>query len=467
MKELLSLGIKEFLKGVSSGKYIADGLFKSAPGVDFFRTPDTYGLITNGYAKTNKTGTTIQDEIRYFAKSQSAFYAYGDEGYLYSITSAGVPTVLDPGGEGVELDIDGITVLDPGRAGGRGLALYNDEGNSTKLFYFSNISIGRYNPADGTADNDYKTGLTNSEHSAIEFNGKLYFTNASNIGVLDGTDLTLDVLTLPAGFTARDIKIWNNYLAIVASNYEAGYSKLFLWDTYSAGYNFEYVIPEICTALQNYKSTLATFGTNVRLFNGGVFDVIYELNSGTTVRPGSTCYNNNTLYWKDWDKMVAYGSPIASIKALIYTPLVIKNDDNQQGGSATGAIINLDSDTNQFLVSTSEDKLYIYNSSYQGGTIRTIDFYIGHAKPNKMVVSFDTNATSASPIGVYFKVYGDKGLMTQETTKYLDNGNLHIEIPIGSYATDFVSLSVALPDGVYLAYKHISLYGTRSEQPTN
>ena len=57
--------------------------------------------------------------------------------------------------------------------------------------------------------------------------------------------------------------------------------------------------------------------------------------------------------------------------------------------------------------------------------------------------------------------------MTQETTNYIDNGNLHIEIPIGSYATDFVSLSVALPDGVYLGYKHISLYGTRSEQPTN
>lgn len=451
MIPLINLNSTQFLKGISAGKYLPNGIFKYATGVDLFRAPDTYGLIEQGYSQTNVTGSVIKDEIRYFVKSGSTFYAYGEDGYLYSITSAGVPTVLDSGHEAT-------------RTGGKGLALYNDDATSVKLFYFQSTQIGLYNLSSSVADDDYKTGLTSGEHSAIEFNGILYYTNGSAVGSLNQSTNTLSALALPSGYLAKDIKVWSNYLAIIAQNYSNGSSKLFLWDTITTGgYNFEYIIPELCTALQNCGNDLAIFGSNVRLFNGGSFPVIAEINTSSTIDPGDTCYKDNTLFWKDWDRVMAYGSPVSYIPKLLYCPLKVLNEAGT--GSYSGAIAPLDSESNQFLIGTTDKKLYIYNTGRNGGDFETIKLPVGHSRTNKVLISFDTTAIAAAPAEMYLRVYGDKGLIIEKSLS-LSTSNLHTEIPIPSnYPTDFVSIRLGNDSTKDVVFKSIILYGTPSEQP--
>lgn len=353
--------------GLASGYYNQDGIQRSLlGGVDVFRNSATYGLLQQGFAPTDITGTVIKDVIKYFVQKGDDYYGYGADGYLYKFTGTG----LTPS----ELDHANLS----GRVGGNGLAIYHD-GTSDKLHYFAATTVGTYDFAT-TYNNSYKTGLQSAPHPAKEWQGVLYFGNGRYVGSINGTTENLTHLTLPIGYEVQDIDIYNGYLAILAHKATGTLNtdcKLFLWDGYTtSGCNGEYVVPEKAYSLEKYKDGLAIFGYKIRLF--GVsgytnFEPIHTIKS-TIVYPGQTCYSNNMLYWQEYTFLGSFGSPDARIKPTIQSPLYPVG--------TSGAIINLSSNTTEFCISTIDKNLFVFNSGYGGGRFNSV--WIDLPVPSKL-----------------------------------------------------------------------------------
>jgi hypothetical protein len=457
MQKLFSFDRTHFSQGLSVSKSYPTGFFKTAIGIDMFRTPDTYGLPCVGFANSQRNG--YNDEIRAFVKRGVYIYAYGANGYLYRIDSTSIsgtgytPTILDSGHES-------------GRTQARALAVYNDDG-SDKLFYFFQDKIGMYDIGGGTFNNSYKTGLDDSYHDALEFKGILYFCNGDSVGSLNGTTLNLAALQLPLGYVTRDIKPYKTYIAILAQSYNSGVSKLFLWDTYTTGgYNYEYTINESCTALEIFNDDLAVFGNNVRLFNFGAFNVIWELNPSMEMRYCKTAFFNNTLYWKDYNKIMAYGSPVSKLPPCLYSPLAV---DDGGAGSNTGAIFPLDTESSKFLVNTnaSGSKVWYCGAGNALGVFETVDIAAGHNRLKKFVFTIESPYTTGN-VSFRLKI-NNNGLeianivksytysSTDRVTRVIFDTNT---LPLDNFS---FSLDVGYSD---LLIKNCEIYGEPSEQPT-
>ena len=370
MKPIFSFKPKQFLTGKSAGRYLSNGLFDVIEGIDILKDKDSYGLLRQGYGITDKSSTVVTDQILWLVKRSTYYYGFGDEGYLYQIDGSYDPTVIDSGNES-------------GRSGCKGMVVYHD-GSSEKLHFFHTTTIGTH-IFGGATNNSVYSGLTNAPHPAKVFNSVLYYCNGRYIGHLSGTTNTVDKLDLGAGWIARDIEIQDNYLVILmvrgsgADDDGEDESKIIKWNGYSSNWQYEYSITERCTALEKYKNDIAIFGKNVRLLNFGAFDVIAELTD--TVLPGQTWYKNNTVYWKDDEKMFSYGSPSAFISPAVHSPLKSTGDG--------GAIIPIDSETNKFLITNDSDKLYLYNTGKSGGLVRTFRIPVDHYLITEIGLSFE------------------------------------------------------------------------------
>ncbi len=444
MKLLYNLKPKDFLKGLSAGKYIQNGMFQSMTDIDLFRDKDSYGLLIPGFKAEEKTGSTVEDQIRHFVKAGSYFYGYGDEGYLYKITSAGVPTVLDSGNES-------------SRTGAMGLCVYRDS-TGERLFYMDDSGNIGYHDFASTFNDTYKTGLESGvEHPAVVFQGVMYICNDDKVATLDGSTLTTDALTITPGFNCKDIKVFNNFLAILAI--DNGKSKIFLWDGFSPNYSYEYDLPEQCFSLENYKNDLAIFGDvggNVRLFSGGEFPVIKD-GLERRVTAGGTAYKNNTLYWFDKDRIYSYGSPTAFISPLIQAPLSLRGTD-AESGVTYGAIIPIDTETNQFLSGNSNDELYIWASGRYGGNCQTIELPLDGATVSKVRIYTESTATTEATAELTARIYGD-GNYICGGTKYLTESMNIVDIGVCRGNLNTISLYLGLDGTSDLAIKQIEIYG--------
>ncbi len=392
---------KHFLTGLSSGGYNEDGLFKQSfsKGIDIFRTKANYGLLQQGYLHTDITGSVIKDVIKWFVQKGSDYYGYGADGYLYKFTG----TSLTPS----ELDHANLS----GRVGGKGLAIYND-GTSDKLHYFAATTVGTYDFST-TFNNSCYTGLQDAPHPAKEWQGILYFGNGRYVGTVNGTTAVTAALTLPVGYEVQDIDIYNNYLAILAHKSTGALNtecKLFIWDGYTDGCQYEYVVPEKAYSLEKYKDGLAIFGYNIRLFGVSGYEnfaVIHGIES-TTVYPGQTAYGNNTLYWQEYGFLGSFGSPNSRIKASLQAPLTLTGEK--------GAIINLDTLGTQFLVSRSDKTVFVYNAGYSGGSLSSINIPLPvPSKIRWVALIFEKFATGD---GFEFLLYDDIGLLLSEYVTY-------------------------------------------------
>lgn len=401
----LILDRRQFLKGIASGDYQTDGIFRQSftRGIDPFRSRATYGLLQQGYGQTNLTGSVVLDTIKWFVQKTDDYYGYGVDGYLYKFTGGSLTAS--------ELNSAGKA----SRLGARGLAIYND-GTADKLFYFSNTTIGTYDFA-STYNNSVHSGLQNAPHPAKQFQGILYFGNGRYVGSVDATTLNLTALTLPIGFEVQDIEIYANYLAILAFKPTGTLNtecKLFLWDTFSSAtaWSFEYDVPEKAYSLEKFKNDIAIFGYNVRLFNAGGFDIIHEI-IGTTVYPGQTSYNKNFLYWQEYGDLMSYGSPSAYIPPSKQAPLTNTGEK--------GAIINLYSESTQFLISNNAELALLYNNNYSGGQAHTVKIELPvPSKVKGITLVFEKLVTND---GISFNLKDDQAtLLSSKTITYAADG---------------------------------------------
>lgn len=422
---------KHFLMGLASGYYNQDGLFRQSisKGIDVFRSKATYGLLQQGYKYINITssGTTtiVADTIKFFVQKDEDCYGYGNNGYLYKFTNGTTPSKLDAGNEGL-------------RTGGKGLTIYHD-GTSDKLHYFASTTIGTYDFA-STFNNSYKTGLESAPHPAKEWQGILYFGNGRYVGSLNGTTAVTAALTLPVGYEVQDIDIYDNYLAILTHKATGALNtecKLFLWNGYTTDeWQYEYVVPEKAYSLEKYKDGLAIFGYNIRLFRvSGYenFDVIHNIES-TTVYPGQTAYNNNTVFWQENGFLGSFGSPDSRIEPSVQAPL---KDTGEKG-----AIINIGIAGNQFLISRNDNTCYLYNSGYSEGTVQSIR--IDLPVPSKIKGVTLVFEKLASGDGFGFLLYDDSGLiLSQVNTTYATHGAKTTKYyPVNSKLSNFVYFTI-------------------------
>jgi len=416
----------QFLKGIASGDYQTDGIFRQSytRGIDPFRSRATYGLLQQGYGQTDLTGSVIKDPIKWFVQKTDDYYGYGTSGYLYKFTGGSLtPSELDSANRATRL-------------GARGLAVYND-GTADKLFYFSNTTIGTYDFA-STYNNAVHSGLQSAPHPAKQFQGVLYFGNGRYVGSVNATVLNLTALTLPIGFEVQDIEIYSNYLAILAFKPTGTLNtecKLFLWDTFSSAtaWSFEYDVPEKAYSLEKYKNDIAIFGYNVRLFNAGGFDIIHEI-SGTTVYPGQTSYNKNFLYWQEYGDLMSYGSPNAYIPPSKQAPLTNTGEK--------GAIINLYSESTQFLIGNNGNFALLYNTGYSGGIAQTIKIELPvPSKIKGITFVFEKLVTND---GISFNLKDDQAtLLSSKTITYATDGAItQKRFPTTSKITNYVFLEL-------------------------
>lgn len=124
---------------------------------------------------------------------------------------------------------------------GNGLKIFNQE-----LFWAANTTVGRVqNPTSAvpTFTDSWQTGLTTKNLHPMEvFIGKLMIGHDRYVATWDTTTWTLQALTLPAGYSAISMAVYNDLLAIGCSINGKG-AKIFFWDGTSSTYNYELTMP--------------------------------------------------------------------------------------------------------------------------------------------------------------------------------------------------------------------------------
>lgn len=453
MSELLfSLKPNDFLRGISAGRYLNTGLFDTMLGIDILKTKNQYGLLGQGYPQTQIGSEQVADTIKYFVKRGSLIYAFGDDGYLYSISpTTDTVTVLDSGNEATRGGANG---------GGYGLVVYQGV-----LHYFWKTGCGTSNFSTFT-NGSYTTNITDNPHPALAWQDILYFGNGAYIGTITDTTLNAQAFPLPVGDEVQDILIHNNYLVILTiqgGSTNGTISKLYFWDTINTdGWNFEYELPEKCYALEKYKNDFMIFGDNARLFNGGNFSVIREF-SNNVIRPGQTAYKNNSTYFLRYSTstyLEYYGSPSEFISPAIHSPLFLSS---AQGS----AIFSLDSETNEFLMASADNKLFHYkNTGYSGGSCRTRRIPMNRAKIQKIGISFEP-LTADDGVKIYLNDDTTQTLMA--TINYSVVGaKAYKELSFHSKPLNYASLTIDWSDfsSGDLKIREIALYGEQTELPT-
>ena len=436
MKKLLELNTKNFLSGLSSGKYINNGLFYLMQSVDILRSKAYYGLLKPSYTATDVTSTIIKDEIKWFVKkvinNTVRIFGYGADGYLYQIAGyTSAPEVLNSGGES-------------GRVGGRGLTVYRG-----LLHYFANTTIGTYN-FDATYTNSAYSGLTSAPHPAKVISDILVFGNGNYVGTITDTTLNLSALTYSTDYEVRDIEEYNNYAVILLSN---GFHSLILfWDLYSEYYTYKYEIYEDCTALEKYKDTFAVFGNNVHLFNGGGFESLYFLSK--KIEAGATGYKQNIMFWVDDKYIRSYGTPIAGIQPTILSPFYT-------GLLSSNAIVPTNPDNtldyNMIFWSSTDKKLYKnISNNYEGAIATTNKLDIGYSIPQKIVLYVDNFSNVNDKLTVYLE--GANGYESIEFAYNTIGAQTVLERQFDFKPTDNISLTITFDKGD-IRIKKIELYG--------
>jgi hypothetical protein len=427
----ITIAEAQILSGIASSQESDNGIFdpEYTYGINPFKRLDTYGQIRRGYAPTDITGTVIKDTIVQWAFNQD-YYGAGNNGYLYQVAGTLSATVTE--------------LNSAGRSARSGLSHYGcfifHNGTSNLLHYIYGTKIGTYDFSSSfTAD--VFTGLESAPHPSVEFDGKRFIGNGRYVAKLSGATLTLQALVLPIGYEVQDLKVYNNYMAVLAYKNLGSLNvecKLFIWDTYSSAtqWQSEYLVPERALAMNIYKGDLALFGDNFRLFRGGAFDVICQIGTSAVLNHGNTFSGDNIVYWQDDDKLMAYGSPTARIKPCLFSPM---------GATGKGgAIIRTDAKYNRFLISRNTSALNFFkeNSTASSSVAKTVNIDMKRGRIRSAEFIFDKLATGDA---VVINMYDDKGnAILTKTLQYSDEGAVTSKrITIHSAPTSYFNIELS------------------------
>lgn len=415
----ISLRPNDFITGIgASSNNISRGVFERAfsTGFDIFDGRRDYGSIKPGPAKQDKS-TNISDNVKYLVNYGTGIYGFGDAGYLYKQTSiTGTPAVLDSGNEG---NRDG-----DGTQGGKGLCVYN-QGGTDYLFYSYNDDIGRFDFSSTFVDSYWKTTLSAAAleatpHPMVVFGETLWIANGSKVASLENTTAATDALELPSYYEIQDLDIYNNYLAVLAIDSRGSTfstkSRLFLWDTYSDSFNYEFEIDDYCTALDKYKNDLVLFGGYVRLFNNGNYQIIDEADA--TILPGQTYSKDSSVFWQESGKIMGFGSPNQNIQACLQTPIT--------GCGSNGAILPSINSYASFIVTNESDEWLQYESGNSGGTVRFNAIHFNNPVYIKAITFYFAKLTTND--GATVQIYDDNlESIFSDTITYANDGALRMK----------------------------------------
>ena len=243
---------------------------------------DEPGVLKLGYkvtemteaAATNNITTLVNTFAVYDQNASYEMYAGGPSGRMYALDGS-APTstwTLDNTTTGAVTDMKQF---------------------GEYLYYVSSafISLGQYEgDTDTYTDALGNLSTTNTDKFLEVFAGNLVIGNDRYLDTLepDHVSFNLAALTLPDGIVIYDMKVWNNYLAILGrfnTAFKTGV-RLFLWDGISDYYQEAFDQPHI------YKGKLEVMDNNLFLvnregvfvFNGANFDKLKDFGplKGTT-----------------------------------------------------------------------------------------------------------------------------------------------------------------------------------------
>lgn len=242
MKEILRLGVKDWITGIGVGRHFGGGVFYVANGINPFIDTnlgsDNLGLLQPCDGGTQVgSGTVDENPVALIQRDNTEMYVLGTGGDIYSI---------DLSDDSATLKSDRAVTMQNG---------FFFESSGTQYFYYVNDStnIGRYDLASTYAD-DHFAATGNLENTTIHpvhsWAQKYWIGNKQYIASLDNTEtLTLQALDLDAKYTVKALSDDDYRLVIGASTQTTsqvlgGESKIFFWDGFSASWNKEWFVPE-------------------------------------------------------------------------------------------------------------------------------------------------------------------------------------------------------------------------------
>ena len=334
----ITIGVNDFVKGVSTSNEIPDGGFSNlAKGQNL--------LYNIGTISSNCLG---QDRSTNFVNSQQVVASVRDKGFLGNE----LYLVTDNGSNGASFFRWSSYAVDPTLEQTDSTANQYVEGK-TDMIYFRGVI---YVTSDrditllinnlATMDEDWwstvggTTTLYNQvPHSMIDFDNKLWIADAVSNGSegtlhsFDGTTGVEDVINfgkyntisaLGRYETTGDMLIGTDSNANMSSTY-AFQTKILVWDGFSPKQNREIFTEGRITAFYNLGGiTYVFYGQNLGYFNGNGITFLRKLNIkngySDLIYPHKVTDANGTLYIVEGDSILAYGKLYSGGNRVFYYP---------------------------------------------------------------------------------------------------------------------------------------------------
>lgn len=329
-KRLISFGPKDFLKGIGPQQVQQNemgGFFATMHGIDLYRkpgfiSPGSVGSLFTNYSTLDNTLFSIDGHYYNITQAVDVIYGRTNTSFYKFDLNTSPPTLVTS-----YLGFPYAT----GDNAGYGFSIINMGINGkTETLVFLNADIGKFDGAsyNSTWGSTVPSGATALQSGvikrAVQYSAYVYFTNGGYIGMIDGTTTTGGTngtlydkkLTLPLGYTAKDIRVVQGYLEIYID--DGTQAQVWIWDGISilpldivfledqrinAGF-LSNGIPHVFT---NGQGT----GLSVRQKNFYGYPQLQNINTNNAGNVTAAMIDrvNSTMIWSDFSKIWMYGNP--------------------------------------------------------------------------------------------------------------------------------------------------------------
>lgn len=302
----ITINYNDFNKGVSVSDYLPNGGFSPKDkghnlhavigALSSQPTPIDNGACKDIIAWTNKQGGTDADIVALGIDTTN------DDGFIYSISSIGVPT--QKGTDSSKNYKKGISDI----------VFYKGDYYAT-----SDTDIAKINGALNSFDYTWwtttkgKTALTSGvAHHLLVFEDILYITNGNKLISFDGTDIVEAALTIDQYYNITAFEEYQGLVYIAAqpltgnSNSYHGLSKLYVWDGVDVdNWLRSFEVEDYISALYVFNGTLLIFNNYYcGYFNGINVIKLFDI-SGMVFRGNITQYKER-LYISTYRDIICY-----------------------------------------------------------------------------------------------------------------------------------------------------------------
>ena len=325
MKQIISIGANEFIKGASISNYLSNGGFSpESLGFDVGRMDEKIGLLLPGQTLTEYS-TNLADNIMasvpYFRNNAFYYYSIGDKGNIYetvaSITVSHTVKHTETGHSKAYGNDSGIIIYYGELFISSETDIYKDDLTFTVNDYDWWTTV----PLNSAGQN--MPALTSGvPHILFDFGDRLHITNGNLIARWDGTEAVNNALKLPNGWKITDVEINGTdiYITAVYGSQNSSYnllSKIFVWDgkNTDALREVPFNTPGLNVIVKSETGFLLFAGKSIFFFDGYNYTWIRNMTEGTT-REKVVSYKG-VIYFVDYGKVWAYNTRFKSF----YCPL--------------------------------------------------------------------------------------------------------------------------------------------------